>query len=96
MVIQCSSGVGRSGTLAMIIHMIDTIDKENPFDPFKSLDFIRQHRYKGVQTISQFFLALCILYQHFEDDIKYVDRKLYDQFMELTQIVFDGEKLSYC
>ncbi|CEF61451.1 Protein-tyrosine phosphatase,receptor/non-receptor type domain and Protein-tyrosine/Dual specificity phosphatase domain and Protein-tyrosine phosphatase, catalytic domain-containing protein [Strongyloides ratti] len=96
LVIQCSSGVGRSGTLAMIIHMIDTIDKENPFDPFKSLDFIRQHRYKGVQTISQFFLALCILYQHFKDEIKFVDRKLYDQFMELAQIVFDGEKLSYC
>ncbi|CEF60811.1 Protein-tyrosine phosphatase,receptor/non-receptor type domain and Protein-tyrosine/Dual specificity phosphatase domain and Protein-tyrosine phosphatase, catalytic domain-containing protein [Strongyloides ratti] len=78
LVIQCSSGVGKSGTLAMIIHMIDTIDKENPFDLFKSLDFIREHRYKGVQTISQFFLALCILYQHFKDEIKFVDGKLYD------------------
>ncbi|CEF62422.1 Protein-tyrosine phosphatase, receptor/non-receptor type domain and Protein-tyrosine/Dual specificity phosphatase domain and Protein-tyrosine phosphatase, catalytic domain-containing protein [Strongyloides ratti] len=92
LMIQCSSGVGRTGTLALIIYMIDMIKLKKSFDPIKCLDYVRQHRYKAVQTSNQFFFALSFLYEHFKNRIVAVNTEIYDKFMKLVQTLLEEEK----
>uniref|UniRef100_A0A913HNX3 Protein-tyrosine-phosphatase n=1 Tax=Strongyloides stercoralis TaxID=6248 RepID=A0A913HNX3_STRER len=83
--IHCSAGIGRTGTLALIIYMIDIINSKKSFDPIKCLAKIRQHRYKAVQTTSQFVFALSILYEHYKEQIDNMDKQAYKYFMTLAQ-----------
>ncbi|CEF67712.1 Protein-tyrosine phosphatase, receptor/non-receptor type domain and Protein-tyrosine/Dual specificity phosphatase domain and Protein-tyrosine phosphatase, catalytic domain-containing protein [Strongyloides ratti] len=92
LMIQCSSGVGRTGTLALIIYMIDMIKLKKSFDPIKCLDYVRQRRYKAVQTPNQFFFALSFLYEHFKNRIVAVNTEIYDKFMKLVQTLLEEEK----
>ncbi|CEF61726.1 Protein-tyrosine phosphatase, receptor/non-receptor type domain and Protein-tyrosine/Dual specificity phosphatase domain-containing protein [Strongyloides ratti] len=92
--IQCSSGVGRTGTLALIIYMIDMIKLKKSFDPIKCLDYVRQRRYKAVQTSNQFFFALSFLYEHFKKRIVAVNTEIYDKFMKLVQTLLEEEKIT--
>ncbi|CEF67285.1 Protein-tyrosine phosphatase, receptor/non-receptor type domain and Protein-tyrosine/Dual specificity phosphatase domain and Protein-tyrosine phosphatase, catalytic domain-containing protein [Strongyloides ratti] len=94
LMIQCSSGVGRTGTLALIIYMIDMIKLKKSFDPIKCLDYIRQRRYKAVQTPNQFFFALSFLYEHFKNRIVSVNAEIYDKFMKLVQTLLEEEKIT--
>uniref|UniRef100_A0AAF5HXA0 Protein-tyrosine-phosphatase n=1 Tax=Strongyloides stercoralis TaxID=6248 RepID=A0AAF5HXA0_STRER len=87
-VIHCSNGVGRTGTLALIIYMIDIIESKRSFDPIKCLAKIRKHRCKAVQTTPQFVFALSILYEHFKDQIDRMDKKAYDYFMSLADEIY--------
>uniref|UniRef100_A0A0K0E6P6 TYR_PHOSPHATASE_2 domain-containing protein n=1 Tax=Strongyloides stercoralis TaxID=6248 RepID=A0A0K0E6P6_STRER len=82
--IHCSNGIGRTGTVALIIYMIDVIKSKSSFDPIKCLAKIREHRCKTVQTSSQFVFALSILYEHFKDQIDRMDKKAYENFMSLA------------
>ncbi|CEF60672.1 Protein-tyrosine phosphatase,receptor/non-receptor type domain and Protein-tyrosine/Dual specificity phosphatase domain and Protein-tyrosine phosphatase, catalytic domain-containing protein [Strongyloides ratti] len=94
LMIQCSSGVGRTGTLALIIYMIDMIKLKKSFDPIKCLDYVRQRRYKAVQTSNQFFFALSFLYEHFKNRIVAVNAEVYDKFMKLLQTLLEEEKIT--
>uniref|UniRef100_A0A0K0E0N0 Protein-tyrosine-phosphatase n=1 Tax=Strongyloides stercoralis TaxID=6248 RepID=A0A0K0E0N0_STRER len=87
-VIHCSAGIGRTGTLALIIYMIDVIKSKESFDPIKCLAKIRQHRCKAVQTTPQFVYALSILYEHFKGQIDKMDNKAYENFMSLADDVY--------
>uniref|UniRef100_A0AAF5CQK1 Kynureninase n=1 Tax=Strongyloides stercoralis TaxID=6248 RepID=A0AAF5CQK1_STRER len=87
-VIHCSAGIGRTGTLALIIYMIDVIKSKESFDPIKCLAKIRQHRCKAVQTTPQFVYALSILYEHFKGQIDRMDDKAYETFMSLADDVY--------
>uniref|UniRef100_A0A913HNI6 Protein-tyrosine-phosphatase n=1 Tax=Strongyloides stercoralis TaxID=6248 RepID=A0A913HNI6_STRER len=87
--IYCTNGVGRTGTLALIIYMIDIINSRQPFDPIKCLAKIRQHRYKAVQTTGQFIFALSILYEHFKEQIGDMDKNAYRYFMSLAQNIYN-------
>uniref|UniRef100_A0A0K0E261 Tyrosine-protein phosphatase domain-containing protein n=1 Tax=Strongyloides stercoralis TaxID=6248 RepID=A0A0K0E261_STRER len=88
--IHCSNGVGKTGTLALIIYMIDIIQSKSPFDPIKCLAKIRQHRYKAVQTTSQFVFALSILYEHFKKQIDDMDEKAYENFMSIAERIYNS------
>uniref|UniRef100_A0AAF5CUF8 Protein-tyrosine-phosphatase n=1 Tax=Strongyloides stercoralis TaxID=6248 RepID=A0AAF5CUF8_STRER len=87
-VIHCSAGIGRTGTLALIIYMIDIIKSKESFDPIKCLAKIRQHRCKAVQTTPQFVYALSILYEHFKGQIDKMDNKAYENFMSFADDVY--------
>uniref|UniRef100_A0A0K0EBP4 Protein-tyrosine-phosphatase n=2 Tax=Strongyloides stercoralis TaxID=6248 RepID=A0A0K0EBP4_STRER len=88
-VIHCSAGIGRTGTLALIIYMIDVIKSKQYFDPLKCLAKIRKYRCKAVQTIPQFVFALSILYEHFKDQIDRMDDKAYENFMSLADKIYE-------
>uniref|UniRef100_A0A0K0E068 Protein tyrosine phosphatase n=1 Tax=Strongyloides stercoralis TaxID=6248 RepID=A0A0K0E068_STRER len=82
--IHCSNGIGRTGTLAFIIHMIDVIKSKAPFDPIKCLATVRTYRCKVVQTKPQFVFALTVVYKHFKDKIEEMDKKAYGKFMTVS------------
>uniref|UniRef100_A0AAF5D0G8 Protein-tyrosine-phosphatase n=1 Tax=Strongyloides stercoralis TaxID=6248 RepID=A0AAF5D0G8_STRER len=84
-VIHCSAGIGRTGTLALIIHMIDVIKSKAPFDPIKCLATVRKYRCKAVQTKPQFVFALAVVYEHFKDEIEEMDKKAYGKFMAVAE-----------
>ncbi|CEF64024.1 Protein-tyrosine phosphatase, receptor/non-receptor type domain and Protein-tyrosine/Dual specificity phosphatase domain and Protein-tyrosine phosphatase, catalytic domain-containing protein [Strongyloides ratti] len=86
--IHCSAGIGRTGTLALVIYMIDMINYGKAFDPVKFLETLRMHRYKAVQTKSQFIFSLSILYEHFKDEIKKMDKEAYDNFTKLAEDIY--------
>uniref|UniRef100_A0A0K0EPY2 Protein tyrosine phosphatase n=1 Tax=Strongyloides stercoralis TaxID=6248 RepID=A0A0K0EPY2_STRER len=83
--IHCSAGIGRTGTLALIIHMIDVIKSKAPFDPIKCLATVRKYRCKAVQTKPQFVFALAVVYEHFKDEIEEMDKKAYGKFMAVAE-----------
>uniref|UniRef100_A0A0K0EBW0 Protein-tyrosine-phosphatase n=1 Tax=Strongyloides stercoralis TaxID=6248 RepID=A0A0K0EBW0_STRER len=87
--IHCSAGIGRTGTLALIIYMIDVINSQKFFDPIKCLVKIRQHRCKAVQTVSQFVFALSILYERFKEQIDTMDKGAYKYFMNLAENIYN-------
>ncbi|CEF64563.1 Protein-tyrosine phosphatase, receptor/non-receptor type domain and Protein-tyrosine/Dual specificity phosphatase domain and Protein-tyrosine phosphatase, catalytic domain-containing protein [Strongyloides ratti] len=86
--IHCSAGIGRTGTLALAMFMIDMINSGKAFDPVKFLETLRSHRYKAVQTKSQFIFSLSILYEHFRDDIIKMDPDAYSNFKELAENIY--------
>uniref|UniRef100_A0A0K0EAQ4 Protein-tyrosine-phosphatase n=1 Tax=Strongyloides stercoralis TaxID=6248 RepID=A0A0K0EAQ4_STRER len=88
-VIHCSNGVGRTGTLAFIIYMMDVIKSRSSFDPIKCLAKIRKHRCKAVQTTTQFVFALSILYEHFKGQIEKMDERAYPNFMALANGIYE-------
>uniref|UniRef100_A0A0K0EKL1 6-cysteine protein n=1 Tax=Strongyloides stercoralis TaxID=6248 RepID=A0A0K0EKL1_STRER len=90
--IHCNNGTGRTGTLALIIYMMDLIASNRPFDPIKCLTDVRKHRYGAVETSSQFVFALSIVYEHFKDKLDDAKSKAYDKFMDLAEVVFKKEK----
>uniref|UniRef100_A0A0K0DSP4 Protein-tyrosine-phosphatase n=1 Tax=Strongyloides stercoralis TaxID=6248 RepID=A0A0K0DSP4_STRER len=83
--IHCSNGIGRTGTLALIIHMIDVIKSKAPFDPIKCLATVRKYRCKAVQTKPQFVFALAVVYEHFKNEIEEMDKKAYGKFMAVAE-----------
>ncbi|CEF64134.1 Protein-tyrosine phosphatase, receptor/non-receptor type domain and Protein-tyrosine/Dual specificity phosphatase domain and Protein-tyrosine phosphatase, catalytic domain-containing protein [Strongyloides ratti] len=86
--IHCSAGIGRTGTLALVIYMIDMINYGKAFDPVKFLETLRMHRYKAVQTKSQFIFSLSILYEHFKDEINDMDEEAYKNFTKLAEDIY--------
>uniref|UniRef100_A0A0N4Z429 Protein-tyrosine-phosphatase n=1 Tax=Parastrongyloides trichosuri TaxID=131310 RepID=A0A0N4Z429_PARTI len=87
-IIHCSAGIGRTGTLALIILMIDTIYSSKSFNPIKSLDFLRKHRFRAVQTDSQFLFAITIVLEVFKDDLIKIDSRLYSGFVETIKNIY--------
>uniref|UniRef100_A0AAF5HXX4 Protein-tyrosine-phosphatase n=1 Tax=Strongyloides stercoralis TaxID=6248 RepID=A0AAF5HXX4_STRER len=83
--IHCSNGIGRTGTLALIIHMIDVIKSNVPFDPIKCLATVRTYRCKAVQTKPQFVFALTVVYEHFKNEIEDMDKEAYGKFMAVAE-----------
>uniref|UniRef100_A0A0N5A7B5 Tyrosine-protein phosphatase domain-containing protein n=1 Tax=Parastrongyloides trichosuri TaxID=131310 RepID=A0A0N5A7B5_PARTI len=88
-VIHCSAGIGRTGTFALALLMIDTIYSNGWFNPIKSLDFLRKHRHRAVQTDSQFAFAIALVLDYFRKDIENFDKKLLSNFKELLKIYYN-------
>uniref|UniRef100_A0A0N5A2N9 Tyrosine-protein phosphatase domain-containing protein n=1 Tax=Parastrongyloides trichosuri TaxID=131310 RepID=A0A0N5A2N9_PARTI len=88
-VIHCSAGIGRTGTFALALLMIDTVQAHGWFNPIKSLDILRKHRHRAVQTDSQFAFAIALVLHYFRKEIINIDKKLLVNFEELLKIYFD-------
>uniref|UniRef100_A0A0N4ZWQ1 Tyrosine-protein phosphatase domain-containing protein n=1 Tax=Parastrongyloides trichosuri TaxID=131310 RepID=A0A0N4ZWQ1_PARTI len=88
-VIHCSTGIGRTGTFALALLMIDTILSSGWFNPIKSLNFLRKHRHRAVQTDSQFAFAINLVLDFFRNEIMNIDKKLLSDFEELLKIYLD-------
>uniref|UniRef100_A0A0N4Z5M6 Protein tyrosine phosphatase n=1 Tax=Parastrongyloides trichosuri TaxID=131310 RepID=A0A0N4Z5M6_PARTI len=85
MVYHCTSGIGRTGTLALITYMIDNIGISTSFDPANDLAFLRSCRYKAVQTTAQFILAFQVVCHHYKDSIEAMEKGLHDKIQELLK-----------
>ncbi|CEF64478.1 Protein-tyrosine phosphatase, receptor/non-receptor type domain and Protein-tyrosine/Dual specificity phosphatase domain and Protein-tyrosine phosphatase, catalytic domain-containing protein [Strongyloides ratti] len=90
--IHCSAGIGRTGTLALAIYMIDMIISGKSFDPIKCLETLRSHRYKAVQNKMQFIFSLSIVYEHFKNKIDEMDPEAYKNFTTMSKKIFREHK----
>uniref|UniRef100_A0A0N5B332 Protein-tyrosine phosphatase n=1 Tax=Strongyloides papillosus TaxID=174720 RepID=A0A0N5B332_STREA len=86
--IHCSAGVGRTGTLALIMYLIDTISLFPAFNPVARLRCLRQHRYGAVQRYNQFVFALLVVFQHYKEDIDEMDSSAFGKFHTLAREIF--------
>uniref|UniRef100_A0A0K0G481 TYR_PHOSPHATASE_2 domain-containing protein n=1 Tax=Strongyloides venezuelensis TaxID=75913 RepID=A0A0K0G481_STRVS len=90
--IHCSAGVGRTGILALIIYLIDTINYFPTFDPIERLKCIREHKYLAVQKYNQSVFALVVVFEHFKKQIDDMDADAYDRFLEIAENLYKKEK----
>uniref|UniRef100_A0A0N4ZEG8 Tyrosine-protein phosphatase domain-containing protein n=1 Tax=Parastrongyloides trichosuri TaxID=131310 RepID=A0A0N4ZEG8_PARTI len=67
--IQCNNGVGRSGVLALYLHLVDVLDAGGKFDMKKALLNLRAHRALSIQKTSQYVMVLWALIHHYRNDI---------------------------
>uniref|UniRef100_A0A0N5BPU2 Tyrosine-protein phosphatase domain-containing protein n=1 Tax=Strongyloides papillosus TaxID=174720 RepID=A0A0N5BPU2_STREA len=90
--IHCSAGIGRTGTLALIMYLIDTINVFPTFDPIARLKCLREHRYLAVQKYSQFVFALMVVFEHYKKQINDMDAEAYEKFMTMAEKLVKKEK----
>uniref|UniRef100_A0A0N5BFX0 Tyrosine-protein phosphatase domain-containing protein n=1 Tax=Strongyloides papillosus TaxID=174720 RepID=A0A0N5BFX0_STREA len=90
--IHCSAGIGRTGTLALIMYLIDTINYFPTFDPIERLKCLREHRYLAVQKYNQFVFALVVVFEHYKKQIDDMDADAYDKFLEVAENLYKKEK----
>uniref|UniRef100_A0A0N5BTF7 Tyrosine-protein phosphatase domain-containing protein n=1 Tax=Strongyloides papillosus TaxID=174720 RepID=A0A0N5BTF7_STREA len=89
--IHCSAGIGRTGTLALIMYLIDTVNFFPTFNPLARLLCIRQHRYGAVQKFNQFVFALLVVFEHFKKQIDMMDPGAYKRLNKMAQNAFKKE-----
>uniref|UniRef100_A0A0K0FD69 Tyrosine-protein phosphatase domain-containing protein n=1 Tax=Strongyloides venezuelensis TaxID=75913 RepID=A0A0K0FD69_STRVS len=92
--IHCSAGVARTGTLALIMYLIDTINYFPTFDPIERLKCLREHRYLAVQEYGQFMFALLVVFEHYKKEIDDMDPEAYEKFLEIAENTFKKERES--
>ncbi|ELT91842.1 hypothetical protein CAPTEDRAFT_104954, partial [Capitella teleta] len=64
-IIHCSAGVGRTGTLIAMDHLLDQAKRENGIDVFACVTALRQSRMHMVQSVEQYkFIHLAVLEAH--------------------------------
>ena len=56
--IMCSDGVGRSGTLAAILHTLERVKVDQVFDAFQTIKSIRIQRPHSVKKLVSSFIFL--------------------------------------
>uniref|UniRef100_A0A0N5BKT6 Tyrosine-protein phosphatase domain-containing protein n=1 Tax=Strongyloides papillosus TaxID=174720 RepID=A0A0N5BKT6_STREA len=90
--IHCSAGIGRTGTLALIMYLIDTINYFPTFDPITRLKCLREHRYLAIQKHNQFVFALLVVFEHYKKEIDEMDDGAYERFLAIAENLFNKEK----
>uniref|UniRef100_A0A0K0F3L2 Protein-tyrosine-phosphatase n=1 Tax=Strongyloides venezuelensis TaxID=75913 RepID=A0A0K0F3L2_STRVS len=90
--IHCSAGIGRTGTLALIMYLIDTINYFPTFDPIARLKCLREHRYLAVQKHNQFVFALLVVFEHYKKEIDEMDEGAYGRFLGIAENLFNKER----
>ncbi|ELT92742.1 hypothetical protein CAPTEDRAFT_110216 [Capitella teleta] len=64
-IVHCSAGVGRTGTLIAMDHLLDQASKENGIDVYACVTALRQSRMNMVQSVEQYkFIHLAVLEAH--------------------------------
>uniref|UniRef100_A0A0N5B8Q7 Tyrosine-protein phosphatase domain-containing protein n=1 Tax=Strongyloides papillosus TaxID=174720 RepID=A0A0N5B8Q7_STREA len=91
--IHCSDGIGRTGTLALIMYLIDTINEYPSFDPIARLKFLRDHRYLAIQKFNQFVFALLVVFEHFKKKIVKMNPSAFDDFCTLANDLFNKKDI---
>uniref|UniRef100_A0A0N4Z8T2 Tyrosine-protein phosphatase domain-containing protein n=1 Tax=Parastrongyloides trichosuri TaxID=131310 RepID=A0A0N4Z8T2_PARTI len=84
-VVHCTTGIGRTGTFVLMFHMLDTIQTHGWFNPLKSLDFVRKHRYLAVQTQHQFCFAISSVLNYFREELVKIDEMAVTKFEALIK-----------
>uniref|UniRef100_A0A0N4Z5Z0 Tyrosine-protein phosphatase domain-containing protein n=1 Tax=Parastrongyloides trichosuri TaxID=131310 RepID=A0A0N4Z5Z0_PARTI len=87
-VIHCSAGIGRTGTFALIMLLIDTVLCSGKFNPLKSLDFLRRHRHRAVQTDAQFAFAIATVVDYFKKDLKNINEGVVVEFENMLNKIY--------
>lgn len=60
-VVHCSAGIGRTGTVLLVLLLLDSLDLEDSMDPVEALARLRDSRARLVESFAQYSLALQIL-----------------------------------
>uniref|UniRef100_A0A0K0FP53 Tyrosine-protein phosphatase domain-containing protein n=1 Tax=Strongyloides venezuelensis TaxID=75913 RepID=A0A0K0FP53_STRVS len=89
---QGCAGIGRTGTLALIMYLIDTINYFPTFDPIARLKCLREHRYLAVQKHNQFVFALLVVFEHYKKEIDEMDEDAYAKFLGIAKNLFNKKR----
>uniref|UniRef100_A0A0K0F3D6 Tyrosine-protein phosphatase domain-containing protein n=1 Tax=Strongyloides venezuelensis TaxID=75913 RepID=A0A0K0F3D6_STRVS len=92
MAIHCSAGVGRTGTLALIIYFIDTLIYFDDFSPWERLSCLREHRYLAVQDFDQYLFAIYMIFEYYSKEIKLLDPEIAEKYLGVANHIFKKEK----
>ncbi|XP_069990734.1 receptor-type tyrosine-protein phosphatase mu-like isoform X2 [Penaeus vannamei] len=60
-VVHCSAGIGRTGTVLLVLLLLDSLDLKDSIDPVEALARLRDSRARLVESFAQYSLALQIL-----------------------------------
>ncbi|XP_047493670.1 receptor-type tyrosine-protein phosphatase alpha-like [Penaeus chinensis] len=60
-VVHCSAGIGRTGTVLLVLLLLDSLDLDDSMDPVEALARLRDSRARLVESFTQYSLALQIL-----------------------------------
>ncbi|CEF59872.1 Protein-tyrosine phosphatase,receptor/non-receptor type domain and Protein-tyrosine/Dual specificity phosphatase domain and Protein-tyrosine phosphatase, catalytic domain-containing protein [Strongyloides ratti] len=80
MIIHCKNGIGRTGTVAYSLYMMETLCGKNEFDPLHDLLILRKCRLDAVQTRQQFLMSLLALLHFIYPSLLEYD---YNTFLQL-------------
>lgn len=75
MVVHCSAGVGRTGTLIAVDTNLDRAEAEGTIDVYKTLNSMRRQRNTMVQTEEQYIFIYKSLYEALETAGEDIDGK---------------------
>uniref|UniRef100_A0A0N5BKI2 Protein-tyrosine-phosphatase n=1 Tax=Strongyloides papillosus TaxID=174720 RepID=A0A0N5BKI2_STREA len=84
-VIQCDSGVNRSGILGYLIYTIDNISENHTFNLIKNLGILRRHRYGIITTPEQLLFVLKLIIIHYKSHIDNIDQNLCPNVVKVIQ-----------
>uniref|UniRef100_A0A0N5B9Q0 Tyrosine-protein phosphatase domain-containing protein n=1 Tax=Strongyloides papillosus TaxID=174720 RepID=A0A0N5B9Q0_STREA len=81
--IHGKDGIGRTGSIATLLYMIDMIEVNNEFNPLDHLNDIRDCRYGAVETREQFLFILMVFSEIFRDSIEVVNPGATNRYLKL-------------
>uniref|UniRef100_A0A0N4Z9R5 Tyrosine-protein phosphatase domain-containing protein n=1 Tax=Parastrongyloides trichosuri TaxID=131310 RepID=A0A0N4Z9R5_PARTI len=77
--IHCSAGIGRTGTLALFMTLVDTLEAGKHFDMKNALIHLRNCRAQAVQTPEQYLMVIKALLLYYKDQVEKFDEGLYEK-----------------
>uniref|UniRef100_A0A0N5C255 Tyrosine-protein phosphatase domain-containing protein n=1 Tax=Strongyloides papillosus TaxID=174720 RepID=A0A0N5C255_STREA len=94
LVIHCNNGIGKTGTVAYALYMMDNLSEDREFNPIQDLIILRQHRLDAVQTRQQFLIALLAVAHYCFPDIYLYDKNAFNNIKKLfTDIIETEDKI---
>uniref|UniRef100_A0A0K0FAK0 Protein-tyrosine phosphatase, receptor/non-receptor type domain-containing protein n=1 Tax=Strongyloides venezuelensis TaxID=75913 RepID=A0A0K0FAK0_STRVS len=91
LVIHCNNGIGKTGTVAYALYMMDNISEDREFNPIQDLTILRQHRLDAVQTRQQFLVALLAVAHYCFPDIYLYDKNGFNNIKKLFTGIIETE-----
>ncbi|XP_031556239.1 receptor-type tyrosine-protein phosphatase alpha-like, partial [Actinia tenebrosa] len=72
-VVQCSNGVGRSGTFCAIASCLERVKQEQVLDVFQTIKSIRVNRPGAVETLTQYVFCYNIIQKYLDSFSNYAN-----------------------
>uniref|UniRef100_A0A0N4Z6Z5 TYR_PHOSPHATASE_2 domain-containing protein n=1 Tax=Parastrongyloides trichosuri TaxID=131310 RepID=A0A0N4Z6Z5_PARTI len=84
-IIHCINGTGRTGTLALFMYLIDTLEAGKTFNMKGSLACLRMFRLNAVELPIQFQAVLLALLYYYKNDVMKIDESIFEKAEEIIK-----------
>uniref|UniRef100_A0A0N5A2D9 Tyrosine-protein phosphatase domain-containing protein n=1 Tax=Parastrongyloides trichosuri TaxID=131310 RepID=A0A0N5A2D9_PARTI len=90
LMIHCSAGIGRTGSLVLFLYLVDILDAGQFFDIKNALIDIRKCRAKAVQRPEQFLMVLSALIHYYKNDLDKFGLGIFEKSQSLIGMQIDS------